>query len=408
MIVLIADKFESKGVDELRAAGCEVIHDPALSGDALRDAIAQTNCDVLVVRSTEVAEPMLDASPTLAVVVRAGAGVNTIDVAAASRRSVLVANCPGKNAVAVAELTFGLILSLDRRIADNVADLRRGQWNKAQYAQARGLKGRTLGLIGMGRIGQAVVKRAQAFEMKVVAWSRSLTKRQAGDWGVVRCDQPSEVAARCDILSIHLAACAATKNLIDAKVLDKLKSGSYFINTARAEVVDYDALKKVVNEKGIRVGLDVYPEEPSSGAGEFSSDLIGADGIVYGTHHIGASTEQAQRAIAQETVNIVKEYKLSGQVRNCVNLADESRAKYIVVVRHRNRPGVLAHTLNVISYAGVNVEEMENLICQGGESACAFIKLDGPLGDQTMRDIKEGNQHIFAVSQGAVVGTIVS
>ena len=235
-----------------------------------------------------------------------------------------------------------------------------------------------------------------------------MTEQQAGDWGLVRCDRPSEVAARCDILSIHLAACAETKDLIDAKVLGELRSGSYFINTARAEVVDYDALKKVVNEKGVRVGLDVYPEEPSSGAGDFSSALVGADGIVYGTHHIGASTEQAQKAIAEETVNIVKEYKLSGQVRNCVNLADESRAEYVVVVRHRNRPGVLAHTLNVISYAGVNVEEMENIICEGAESACALIKLDGPLGDQPMRDIKEGNEHIFAVSQGPVAGTIVA
>ena len=232
-----------------------------------------------------------------------------------------------------------------------------------------------------------------------------MTEQQAGDWGVVRCNGPSDVAARCDILSVHLAACGETKNLIDAKVLGELKPGSYFINTARAEVVDYDALRKVVNEKGVRVGLDVYPQEPSSGKGEFSSALVGADGIVYGTHHIGASTDQAQRAIAQETVNIVKEYKHSGQVRNCVNLVGESRAKYIVVVRHRNRPGVLAHTLNVISYAGVNVEEMENVICEGAESACAHIKLDGPLGDQPMRDIKEGNEHIFAVSQGQVADT---
>ncbi len=164
----------------------------------------------------------------------------------------------------------------------------------------------------------------------------------------------------------------------------------------------------MVSEKGVRVGLDVYPQEPSSSTGEFSSAMIGADGIVYGTHHIGASTEQAQKAIAQETINIVKEYKLSGQVKNCVNLADESRAEYVVVVRHRNRPGVLAHTLNVISYAGVNVEELENIICEGAESACALIKLDGPLGDQPMRDIKEGNEHIFAVSQGPVAGMIVA
>src|SRR5687767_13200250 len=144
MKVLIADKFEQSGIDGLEAAGCEVISDPELKDDALRDAIAATGADVLVVRSTKVTTPMLDAG-RLALIVRAGAGYNTIDVAAASKRGIYVANCPGKNAIAVAELAFALILALDRRVPDNVADLRAGKWNKKEFSRARGLYGQTIG-----------------------------------------------------------------------------------------------------------------------------------------------------------------------------------------------------------------------------------------------------------------------
>lgn len=403
MIVLIADKFESKGVEELRADGCEVSHEPALSGNALRDAIVKTKCRVLVVRSTKVTGEMIDAGDTLSVIVRAGAGVNTIDIAAASRRSVLVANCPGKNAVAVAELTFALILALDRRIVENVMDLRDGRWNKADYAKARGLKGRTLGVIGMGRIGRAVAARALAFEMNIAAWGRSLTEETASALGVSRCDNPSEVASRCDILSIHLAAAPETKHLINAEILNRLKPQSYVINTARADVVDYAALARAMDQRRLRVALDVFPNEPGSGTGEFADAIIRGKGIVYGTHHIGASTDQAQEAIAQETVNIIKDYHSAGSVRNCVNLCAKTRAKYVISVRHRNRPGVLAHTLHVISYAGVNVEEMENLICEGAESACAQIKLDGPLNEKALAEIKQGHEDVLAVSHGRLL-----
>jgi len=398
MQVLIADKFDESGMAELREAGCKIAFEPKLEGDALRDAIATLRPQVLIVRGTKVTAAMLEACDALALVVRAGAGVNTIDLAAASRRSVLVANCPGKNAVAVAELAFALILALDRRIVEGVCDLRNGVWNKADYDKARGLKGRTLGIIGMGQIGQAVARRAIAFGMPVVAWSRSLTDETAEELSVKRCASPADAASRCDVLTIHVAASKETKNLISADVLNRLKPGSFVINTARAEVLDYDALAKMVTEKDIRVGVDVFPNEPSGGTGAFADAIVKAGGVVYGTHHIGASTEQAQTAIARETVGIVTDYLRTGKVRNCVNIRAVSPARYVVVVRHRNRPGVLAHVLNAISRAGVNVEEMENVLCDGAESACAQIKLSGPLTDDVLRAIETGHEHIFAVS----------
>src|ERR1022692_3469401 len=183
MHVLLAGKFEQSGQDGLKAASCEVTYQPGLKDDALAEAVDRLRPDVLVVRSTKVTEAIL-AAGALKLVVRAGAGYNTIDVAAASRRGIYVSNCPGKNSVAVAELAFALMLALDRRIADNVVLLRQGQWNKAEFSKARGLLGRTLGLIGVGRIGREMTPRAKAFGMPVVAWSRSLTPEAATELGI--------------------------------------------------------------------------------------------------------------------------------------------------------------------------------------------------------------------------------
>src|SRR5436309_7252897 len=247
MKVLVADKFEKSGLDGLIAAGCEVVYQPDASGDALTGAIRETAADVLVVRSTQVTAPMLEAG-ALSLVVRAGAGYNTIDVATASRRGIYVSNCPGKNAIAVAELAFALLLSLDRRVPDSVAELRAGTWNKKEYSKARGLFGRTLGLLGYGKIGQEMAKRAHAFGMPIVVWSRRFATGKESVAGepipMQLAGSPPEVAERSDVLSVHLALNADTKGMVGSSVLDKLRRGSYFINTARGEVVDYAALER--------------------------------------------------------------------------------------------------------------------------------------------------------------------
>src|SRR6187397_2510854 len=198
MKVLVADKFEQSGLDALKAAGCDVIFQPEASGDSLVAAIKQSQAPVLVVRSTQVTDTMMDAGG-LSLIVRAGAGVNTIDVAAASKRGIYVSNCPGKNSVAVAELTMGLILALDRRIPDNVAELRAGTWNKKEYSKAKGLMGQTLGLLGFGHIGREVAQRARAFGMTVVVWSRRFNADAAAreaaqeEFGIQVVDSPQEL-----------------------------------------------------------------------------------------------------------------------------------------------------------------------------------------------------------------------
>ena len=397
MKVLVADKFEKSGLDGLKAAGCEVVYQPDASGDALTGAIRETAADVLVVRSTQVTAPMLEAG-ALSLVVRAGAGYNTIDVATASRRGIYVSNCPGKNAIAVAELTLALILALDRRVADNVIELRAGKWNKKEYSKAKGLFGRTLGLLGYGNIGQEVAKRAHAFGMPIVVWSRRFATGRAdvGDQVVPMhfAKTPEEAAALSDILTVHLALTSDTRGLVSGSVIDRLKPSSYFINTARAEVVDYAALARAIGEKGIRVGLDVFAAEPTGAAGDFTDAIASLPGV-YGTHHIGASTDQAQEAIAAETVRIVSAYKDTGKVPNVVNLAKKTPATHMLVVRHRDLPGVLAHVFDHLRSGDINVQETENVIFEGAQAAVARINLDGAPSDALMKTIQEGNGDIL-------------
>src|SRR5712691_780588 len=235
MHILIADKFEQSGRDGLQAIGCEVSFQPDLKDDALVAAIAEHRPDVLVVRGTKVTQPMLAAGP-LKLIVRAGAGYNTIDVAAASRRGIYVSNCPGKNSIAVAELAFALILALDRRIADAEIALRAGEWNKKEFSKARGLFGRTLGLVGLGKIGQEMIPRARAFGMPVVAWSRSLTDEKAVELGVERMATPLDVARAADIVSVHVALKPETRMMIGSEFFQAMKDAAYFINTSRGEV----------------------------------------------------------------------------------------------------------------------------------------------------------------------------
>jgi D-3-phosphoglycerate dehydrogenase / 2-oxoglutarate reductase len=397
MKVLVADKFEKSGLDGLKASGCDVVYQPDLTGDTLTTAIKETSAAVLVVRSTQVTAPMLEAG-ALSLVVRAGAGYNTIDLSTASKRGIYVSNCPGKNAIAVAELTFALILALDRRIADNVAELRAGSWNKKEYAKAKGLFGRTVGLLGYGNIGQEVARRAHAFGMPIVVWSRRFATGKANVGAepipMQLGKSPEDVAERSDVLSIHLALSNETRGLVNASVLGKLKPGAYVINTARAEVVDDAALESAVREKHIRVGLDVYSGEPSGAAGEFTSPLAALPGV-YGTHHIGASTDQAQDAIAAETVRIVKSYKETGKVPNVVNLAKKTPATHMLVVRHRDRPGVLAHVFDHLRNGNLNVQETENIIFEGAQAAVARINLDGAPPDALLKAMQEGNADIL-------------
>ncbi len=395
MRILIADKFEQSGVDNLKAEGCEVSSKPGLGEKALAAEVGSWKPDVLVVRSTKVTEAVLSAGP-LKLAVRAGAGYNTIDVAAASRRGIYVSNCHGKNAIAVAELAFGLILALDRRLADNVRALRDGKWNKSDFSKARGVFGRTLGLIGLGQIGREMIPRAHGFGMRVIAWSRSLTPEKAGELGIEAKSNPMEIAS-ADIVTVHIALNTETRGLLGSAFFDAMRPGALFVNTSRAEIVDQQALTAAIRGKQIRVGLDVYAREPSGGTGEFSDPITKEPGV-YGTHHIGASTDQAQEAIAAETVRIIRNFKETGKVPNVVNLARSTPVTCALVVRHMDRPGVLASVLDAISAERINVQEMENIVFEGAQAAVARINLEREPSKDILDRIRMGNPDILEIS----------
>lgn len=318
MRILIADKFQDHGVAALRDAGCAVTVKPGLKDAALADAVRESGCNVLVVRSTRVGPDVLAASPHLELVIRAGSGVDTIDVDAATARDIRVTNCPGKNADAVAELTLGLMIALDRRIVDETDDLRRGVWNKKEYSKARGLKGRTLGIVGMGRIGWEVAKRAHAFGMNLLYYDVMQNRSAEVELDIHRVDFHA-LLAQSDFISLHVPGGDVTRHLIGAEEFALMKPTAFVINCSRGGVMDESALAEAVRSGTIAgAALDVYEIEPTAADAEFK-DPIRTAPHVYGTHHVGASTEQAQEAVADEVVKIVRTYIETGRIINCVN-----------------------------------------------------------------------------------------
>jgi D-3-phosphoglycerate dehydrogenase len=239
--------------------------------------------------------------------------------------------------------------------------------------------------------------------MRVVAWSRSLTHEEAQALDVVYALTPLDVARHADAVTINVAATAETKNLVNAEFLAAMKPGAYLINTARGSVVDEAALQQAIRERGIRAGLDVFQNEPASGAGEFSGALAQASGV-YGTHHVGASTDQAQVAIAHEVIRIVQAFRSTGEVPNVVNRLARSSATHVLTIRHRNRPGVLAHVFGVLAGAAINVEEVENIIYHGAQATLARIHLDGQPESTELARIRDGNPDIISAELSTING----
>ena len=358
--------------------------DPSLGAEDLPGAIGEA--EVLIVRSTKVTAETIKAAPALSLIIRAGAGVNTIDLSCASENGIYVANCPGKNTDAVAEVAIGHLIACDRRIVNACSDLRKGEWKKKEYQKSFGLKGRTLGIVGLGSIGKATAKRAKGLEMNVVAWSRSLTPEIAEELDIEFCASPMDVAKKADAVSVHLAANANTAHIINKDFFAAMKDGAIFINTSRGETVDTAALKDAIQNKGLRVGLDVFENEPTGGVADFADTELAE--MVTCTPHIGASTEQASEATADEVVNIIEAYKTTGKPLNSVNIRSKSSAITNIVVRHFNKVGVLAGVLTALRTDNVNIEEMENTVFENGNAASCTLKLDSKPSNKALEEIR--------------------
>ena len=384
MKVLVADKLSDVALDGLGHLGMTVSYQPGLAAGALAGAL--DGVQVLVVRSTRISAETLEAAPSLSLIVRAGAGVNTIDVAEAAARGIYVTNCPGRNKDAVAELAIGLLIACDRQIVNASQALRSGLWQKKRFGQAHGLRGRTLGIVGVGAIGAAVARIAQGMGMEVLAWSPSLTEEKAEALGARLARDPLQIARESDAVSLHTAYVPATHHLVDEPFLQAMKDGAILVNTARGAVVDTEALKAAILSKGLRVGLDVFEEEPAGGEAPFPETSLAQ--LVTATPHIAASTAQASEAVASEVVHIVAAFKRSGRPLNVVNVASRSPATHGLVVRHLNRVGVLASVLGSLRQEGINVEEMDNTIFAGARAACCTLHLDRAPTEETLGTLR--------------------
>ena len=393
MNVLILDKLSANAVRGLEELGLNVEVRTDLDAASLPGAIGLA--DILIVRSTKVTTATIQAATRLSLIIRAGAGVDTIDMTTASERGIYVANCPGKNTAAVAELAIGLLVAADRRIVDATVALRNGAWRKKEFGKARGLAGRTLGILGFGAIGKAVAERAAGLGMKVVVWSRSLTPEAAEAQGVGYASSPKELAAVCDAVSIHLALTPETKHIVGPKFLDALRPGAILINTSRGPLVDTSALRAAIAAKGLRVGLDVFENEPVGAEADWTDKELAS--LVTCTPHIGASTDQATEAVADEVVRIVELFVRTGRPAGTVNLCDRSPAKFRLMIRHLNRVGVLAYVLHSLREEGINVEEMENTIFAGAKAACCSTLLDQCPSDALVDGLRN-NDNILQVT----------
>lgn len=395
MNVTLADKLPDKAINNLISLGLDVNNSPQTTASDLDKGLKGSQ--VLIVRSTVVSAECIQNSPELSLIIRAGAGVNNIDIDAANGLGIYVANCPGKNAVAVAELTMGLILSLDRYLAENVSDFRAGNWNKAAYSKADGVYGKTLGIIGTGQIGSEVIQRAKAFGMNVVAWSRSLTPEIAEEMEIEYAESIVEVASQADILSVHLAQNAQTKGIISKEVLSALKDGAHFINTSRAGIVDEEALIEELKSGRLKAGLDVFGDEPESKQGQFKSKYQGLENV-HITHHIGASTQQAQEAVADDAVDIVRGYLQEGVVRNWINRCKQTEAPWQLVVRHFDKPGVIANVMSELKQADINAQELTNVIFDGKKTACCTIQIDTKPSDEILNSIRTRQDEVITAT----------
>jgi D-3-phosphoglycerate dehydrogenase len=387
MRVLLADAIDPSTVDALTEHGHDCVSEPTLSADDLPSRIP--GFEALIVRSTKVTAEAVEAGDALELIVRAGAGTNTIDVEAASEVGIYVTNVPGRNAIAVAELTMGLLLAIDRRIPDNVADLRAGTWNKAAYAKADGLFGKVMGIVGLGEIGFAVAERAAAFGLQVRAVRKDRdeeAEERIRMLGIELVDSLDDLVSTSDVVSVHVPATPETESMFDARVLGRMKKGAILLNTSRGDVVDEAALLEALESRGLRVGLDVYPGEPGSGSTGWSSPLAQHPSVV-GTHHIGASTAQAQRAVADGVVEIIDAF-VRGEIVNCVNLAPTRLGTHTLHVRHFDRVGVLAGVFDILRRRELNVEQMENRVFEGRNAAVATIDVVGDVGPDLIAALK--------------------
>jgi len=372
MKILVACELPDAALEQLRSLASQLVYAPQAAGPELRDNLADVG--VLVVGGNRVSPETIAPGKALQMIVRAGAGPGEIAVEEASAQGIFVTHCRDQHAAAIAELTFGLILALDRRIVDNTLALREGRWNRGELGVARGLAGRTLGILGYGAAGRLVARRARAFEMRVLAWSPTLAPGAASEPQVEFCNWPRELARQSDVVTVQ-AVDDERELLVDAEFLQNLPVGALLVHVGHPGAVDEAALAEALQQGRLRAALDVFSTEPASDSARFRSRLCELPGVVC-TQHIGRLTEQARQAVADEVVRIVRSFLVSGEVLNCLNVCEHSPATWQLMLRLRDQVGVLAAILEAVRADGINAQEINSRIFTGAKAGWCTIALD--------------------------------
>lgn len=384
MKILVACDLPADALEQLRALAAELTYAPELSAAALREAVHDVG--LLIVGATRVSPETLTNARSLQMIVHAGSGPGDIALDEASNAGVFVTHCPGRHAAAIAELAMGLIIALDRKIVENTVALREGRWNRTELSDARGLAGRTLGILGYGSVGQLLARRARAFDMHVVAWSPRLTPDAGVESGVELCNWPRELARVSDFVTVH-AVGPPNEVLVDAQFVRTLRRGAGLVHLGHPGAIDEAALALGVEELGLRIASDVHSSEPSSDTGRIRCRLCELPGVI-GTQHIGGLTEQARLAIATEVVHLVQAFVVSGEVHHCLNLAERSPATWQLVIRVRDQVGVMASILAAVRADGINAQEITSRVFTGAKAAWCNIALDERPSTEALEHIR--------------------
>lgn len=388
MRVLVACPMPTDTLEHLRALVQDVIYLPELSAEELPNHIAGVG--ILVYRTLRVSAAILQRADALQLLIHSGSGPGDVAIEDASAAGVFVTHCPDQHATAVAELTLGLIVALDRRIVDNALACRAGTWDRAALGQARGLAGRTLGILGYGEIGRRVARRARAFDMRVLAWSAQLGTEAVHEPGVEFRNWPRELARTCDVLTLHATGEDEDEPdvIVDAEFLENVPPGTSLVHVGNPSAIDHAALARAIEQKQLRVALDVHSSEPLVDNIRTRVKLCDLPGVIC-TQHIGPLTEQARHATAEEVLRIIRGFLISGEADNCLNLADQSPATWQLVVRVRDQVGVMAAILEAVRADGINAQEITSRVFVGAKAAWCAIALDERPSTEALAAIRQ-------------------
>jgi len=374
MKILVACTLPEDALQELRSLASETIYRPDLTAEQMPELVGDVS--VLIVGRTRVSPEVIAAGRSLEMIVRVGTNTSNIAVDEASAQGVFVCNCPHKDAIAVAELALGLLLALDRRLPEHIAAQQRGGRTELPAGDALGLAGRTLGVVGFGPVGQAIARRAQGFDMSVLAWSPTLTPELAAAHRVGFCAWPRELARQSDMVAVHAPQQEVDDFLVDAEFLRNMREGAYLVYIGHPAALDESALVEIAPRRKLRFAYDTHaPHVADSDAGRFRSRLRELPDVI-GTHHLADRTRQAREATAVEAVRVVREFLVSGQALNCVNLLARSPATWQLALRLRDTVGVMAAVMDHIRADGINAQEITSRVFAGARAAACVIALD--------------------------------